>query len=83
MTCVWILNVAGLVLNTIAAGLMYYFPPRVQQFTEKGEAFLTFVSNPKEQKASVGKRQARLTKVGPGLLALGFGLQLVSAFLSV
>ena len=77
------LNIVGLVFNTITAVLMYYFPPRVHLFTEKGESVVTWLSNSNKQKAAIGKWQVLLAKVGPALLALGFSLQLVSAFLSV
>jgi hypothetical protein len=83
MTCAWILNIVGLAFNTIAAILMYYFPPRVQLFTEKGESLVMWLSNSNEKKAAIGKRQILLAKFGPALLALGFSLQLVSVFLSV
>ena len=36
-SCAWILNVCGLVISITAALLMFYFPPRVQLYTERGE----------------------------------------------
>jgi hypothetical protein len=42
----WWLNIAGLVVGMIAAFLMFYFPPRIQAYTEKGEGSITFVSVP-------------------------------------
>jgi hypothetical protein len=59
------LNLVGLVLNTIAAALMFYFPPAVQRYTAEGEAALTF--------------KQRMTKVGPQLLIAGFACQLIAA----
>lgn len=82
MTCAWILNVAGLIVSTVAAVLMYYFPPRVQLVTEKGEPVVTWTSNARPEKQSLGKWQARLSKVGPAMLAVGFLMQLTAAFLS-
>ena len=82
MTCAWNLNVAGLIVSTVAAGLMYYFPPRVQLFTEKGEPIVTLTSNAKQEKQSLGKWQARLSKVAPAMLAAGFLMQLAAACLS-
>ena len=82
MTCAWILNVAGLIVSTVAAVLMYYFPPRVQLVTEKGEPVVTWTSNARPEKQSLGKWQARLSKVGPAVLVVGFLMQLTAAFLS-
>ena len=76
------LNLLGLVLGVVASGLMFYFPPRVQLYTEKGEPAITFVANPQEEKKSVGKRQIFFAKLGPGLLFFAFLLQLFGVWLS-
>lgn len=81
MSCTWWLNTAGLGLSVIAAVLMYYFPSHVQLFTEKGEGHVTWVSNANEQKKVLGKWQLRFSKTAPVLLAFGFALQLVAAWL--
>mgnify|MGYP001031569915 CR=1 FL=1 len=77
-----LLNITGLVIGVIAAGLMYYFPPRVQQYTSQGEAIVTWLSSPDGEKKHVGKWQIRLTRIGPILLACSFLLQLIGAFLT-
>jgi hypothetical protein len=82
MNCGWTLNVIGLVLATIAAVLMSFFPPRVRLYTEKGESFTQWTSDAKEEKRSLGMWQARLSKSGPVLLVVGFVLQLIAAFVS-
>ncbi len=53
MTYSWCLTVLGLTLNLAAAGLMYYYPPMVIRFTEKGEGEITLTSNatPEGQRA--------------------------------
>jgi hypothetical protein len=48
VTFAWWLNIAGLVVGMIAALLMFYFPPRIQAYTEKGEGDITFLSGPTE-----------------------------------
>ena len=59
------LNLVGLVLNTIAAVLMVYFPPAVQRLTNEGEAKIPF--------------KQKMAKIGPQLLLAGFGCQLIAA----
>ncbi len=83
MSTAWVLNVIGLLISTAAAVLMYYFPPRVLQYTEKGEPQITFVGNSTEQGKRVGAWQGRWSKVAPALLALGFLLQLFAALIPV
>jgi hypothetical protein len=58
------LNIFGLVLNTIAAVLMSYFPPEAQRYTAEGAA-VTF--------------KQRMAKAGPQLLIAGFACQLIAA----
>jgi len=82
MSYSWLLNVVGLVISTIAAALMFYFPPRVQMYTEEGAAVFTWTNAPTEKGKAIGKRQIHLAKVGPFLLILGFFLQLVAAWIS-
>jgi len=68
---------------TIAAALMFYFPPRVVLYTEKGEPEASWVGNTTEPGKRLGKRQAFFSKLGPGLLILGFALQLVGVILQL
>ena len=75
-----LLNIIGLAISTAGALLMFYFPPRPLMVTEKGEKALTFVSNPDPASAPIGKRQTRLSRLGPAMLALGFIVQM-TAFL--
>ena len=83
MSSGWILNIVGLATTTVAAVLMSFFPPRVQLYTVKGEGVSQWISNAKEEKRHLGLWQARLSKLGPLLLILGFAFQLVAAFVSV
>jgi len=80
MSAAWFLNVFGLVLSTIAAGIMFYYPPRVRAFTETGAETISWLNNPNPKNAAVGKRQIFFGKVGPALLGIGFLLQLSAAF---
>lgn len=70
---------AGLFMGILAAGLMYYFPPRMQLFTDKGEPYVNWVGTPTSDGASRGKWQSRLAKAGPCLLFIGFALQLAGS----
>lgn len=78
----WLLNVVGLVISTAAAAMMFYFPPRLPMYTEKGAVLGVWEGNPTDKGKRLGKWQARLAKVGPGLLILGFALQLIAAWIS-
>jgi hypothetical protein len=76
----WWLNVFGLGMNTVAAALMYFYPPTVTQFTAKGEPVIDFVANPTEEGKRKGARQRCLSKFALFLLGGGFSLQFLSAF---
>lgn len=80
MSVSWLLNVLGLIVSTIAAVIMFYYPPRVRAFTEEGSENISWINNPKPEYAPRGKRQIYFGKVGPGLLGIGFFLQLSAAF---
>ncbi len=73
-----LLNVAGLAISTVGALLIFYFPPRLLMVTDKGEKAITFVRNPDPASAALGKRQTRLSRFGPAMLALGFTVQMVA-----
>jgi len=75
----WWLNMFGLAVGMVAALLMYYFPPRVQIYTETGSGALTLTNQPTDKGKRVGKRQAFLAKAAPIALTLSFALQLSAA----
>ena len=77
-----VLNVVGLFIGVAAACLMYYFPPRVTLYTEKGEPNLTWLSKETDEGKRRGKYQKRLSKAAPWILATSFLLQLVAALLT-
>src|SRR5947208_16296219 len=72
------LNVAALVIGLFAAILLALYPPRVPQYTEKGEPVIAFTANPTEGGKRWGKYQEWASYAGPGLLCLAFFLQLVA-----
>jgi hypothetical protein len=78
----WWLNVFGLGINTVAAALMYFYPPAVTQFTAKGEPLINFFANPTEEGKRKGPWQRRLSRFALFLLGGGFLLQFLSAFFS-
>lgn len=78
MSSLWILNVVGLCVGVCAAVLMYYFPPRVIQYTEKGERQIVWTANATEEGKRLGQWQMRLSQIAPWLLALAFLLQLAA-----
>jgi hypothetical protein len=77
------LNLIGLLLALVAALLMYYFPPRLLQYTEKGEPIVNWFGNPDEKKKTIGRWQMRASKYAPILLSFAFLLQLIGAILSI
>ena len=76
------LNVLGLVVTTLAASLMWLYPPRIAYYTEKGAPHIQWVNSSLPAKATIGKWQMRLSKTAPVLLCIGFALQLPSAVIS-
>jgi hypothetical protein len=59
---------------------MFYYPPRDRVLTAEGAEIGSWMNKPNPKDAGRGKRQLILGKAGPGLLAVGFLLQLVAAF---
>jgi hypothetical protein len=51
-------------------------------YGDRGGAIGGFEANPTEKGKLLGKWQTRLARVGPGLLILGFSLQLIAAWIS-
>jgi len=78
----WWLNIFGLAVGIAAALLMYYFPLRVQIYTETGSGVFTWTNQPTEKGKRIGKRQAFLAKAAPITLTLSFTLQFSAALLS-
>lgn len=79
----WAINIAGLCLSTAAAVLMYYFPPRgVVQYTDAGEPHAQWLAAPTAQGKGIAWRQRVLSRAAPIMLATGFALQLVAAYLT-
>jgi hypothetical protein len=70
------LSTLGLVLNTVGALLLVFFPPTMRRYTEAGQAVVDWVG----PATPAGKLRARLQRPlsvsGFALLALGFALQL-------
>jgi len=62
--------------------MMFYFPPRVQMYSERGGAIGSLEGGPTDMGKRRGKWQTRLAKVGPLLLILGFAFQLIAAWIS-
>ena len=82
MSVAWWLNLVGLCLVTLAAGLMYVFPPRIPRFTEKGEPFVEWIENPSVQRVPFWKTQRFFSRLAPALLLAGFLFQLAAALTS-
>jgi hypothetical protein len=82
VTWAWWLNVIGLGMNTIAAALMYFYPPTVTQYTAKGEGAIAWVTAPTEEGKRKGAQQRRRSKAALFLLGGGFLLQFLSAAFS-
>jgi hypothetical protein len=75
----WWLNVIGLVVGVAAAPLMYYFPPNVQIYTDKGEPLGSWIGAPTQEGKLRVKWQKRAVKAAPLGLGLSFVLQLAAA----
>jgi hypothetical protein len=74
----FILNVIGLSLGMLAAMCLAFWPPRIQQYTEKGEPFIGFTKNPTATGKRWGVLQEWLSCAGPVLLLLAFLLQFIA-----
>ena len=76
------INLLGLTISTLAAVLMYYYPPRgLAQYTDLGEPHFTWVGNKAPGGESLARRHYVMSKVAPASLAIGFGLQLWASWL--
>ena len=78
------INLLGLAAGTLAAVLMYYFPPRgITQYSDAGEPHFTWVGSKVPGGESRARLHAFMSKVSPALLAVGFALQLWASWLQV
>jgi hypothetical protein len=76
------LNIIGMSLTTIAAGMMYYYPPQgLRSFNRAGRPIFEFTDEPSPADTAKALRSKHLSRAAPAVLALGFGLQLLSAIL--
>lgn len=78
-----VLNIVGLTLSTVAAILMYWFPPSIIQFTDRGERQVQWTGPETLEGKKHYARQRCWSRVSVLLLALGFFLQLLAALLPV
>jgi hypothetical protein len=76
-----VLNVFGLAITTIAACLMFFFPPVVPACTDKGEWVISWVSATSDKDRKVAARRRRFSRFAVGLLMLGFLILLLAALL--
>ncbi len=76
-------NIAGLVVTTGSAALMWYFPPRgTAMFDDDGGQLVTWKSNPTEEGKAKARRQRWLSRAAPLALGAGFLLQLIGAIIA-
>ncbi len=76
------LNITGLLLNSVAAAMLLFFPPHVQQYTKDGAAIATWTSQSTDESRRRARWQLLLSRSGIGALLIGFLLQLVGALLA-
>ena len=73
------MNIIGLSLVTLAALIMWIYPPNVAQVTDEGAPLLGFTANPTRESVASARYQKLLRRLGPAFLVAGFGLQLWAA----
>lgn len=74
------MNIVGLCINTVAAGLMYRFPPRgITLYAGDGSPIALWQASPTSEGRRKAKVHESLSRSALVLLAAGFGLQLASA----
>src|SRR5690348_10915336 len=73
-----VLNIVGLWLGLVGAILMFYFPPRVRLYNGEGRQIVSWLGDVKTDAAAKGRLQILLSTASPWMLALAFGLQLLS-----
>jgi hypothetical protein len=77
----WCLNLLGLIIATLGAVLMYWYPPIISQYTPDGRSIIPFAAEATEASKRLAKWQNIYSKSGPVLLALGFLSQLSALIL--
>ena len=65
-------------MHRFAALLMTLFPPSITRYTREGTGFFTITTAPTAKGKVWGQVQCVLSYLGPGLLGLSFGLQLLA-----
>ena len=82
--CLWVLNIAGLCLNTIAAILLLRYAPHRPIFIKSQDgglkAVLAWVRDATDAEKQATARDERFSKIAIGFLVAGFVLQLIAAF---
>jgi hypothetical protein len=76
-----LITAVGLLIATVAAILMYYFPARPTLYTVDGQPIVQWLANQTPEGKRKGKVQLFLSKFALALLAVGFLVQLVGALL--
>ncbi len=85
MTYAHSINCIGLVFDIVGVVILFYYGPPALDITKDGHKILPFNSNNPEEIAAnraVASRHSLLSKMGLGLLGLGFVLQFVSNLVS-
>jgi hypothetical protein len=72
------LALAGLVLNTVGAGLLLWYSPATRRFTKDGREAGTWVNNPTPEGLRGYRRQMLGFGFAIGSLIAGFFLQLLA-----
>jgi hypothetical protein len=72
------LYIAALCCGLVAALLMTFVPPSVTRYTKEGSGFLNLLNEPTTTGRTRGQIQWVLSYLGPLLLFVSFGLQLVA-----
>lgn len=76
------INLLGLAVSTLAAVIMYYFPPRgITQYTDIGEPHFTWAGSKVPGGESRAYWHGIMSKVSPAVLAIGFALQFFASWL--
>ena len=75
----WCLSVIGLTLTTVAAVFMFFFPPSVTVFTDKGEQVVSWAGMATESGRRAALRREHMSRVAVALLTIGFATQLYAA----
>src|SRR5882724_5000981 len=79
----WWLSIIGLATTTIAAFLMFLFPPVVTVFTDAAERVISRVGSTSDTDRKVVAGRPRRSRLAVAVLFAGFFLQLVAALLSL